>query len=137
MQKTSKAPQVQAQNPQKSNKPSPAIIEQPKVVVDKIKPKAVKTVKPTIDVVEVTKKLESVEISETTDKNDLTIEISKKLKRLRRKLRDTEQLEEKIKSGEVSADKVQLEKVSRIAALQQEIEKLESERLLLRPGGKK
>jgi hypothetical protein len=132
-----KPPQVQAQNSQKVNKPTPAIVEQPKA--EKVaKPKVVKVMKSTPkEVVELTNKLENIDIvTETTDKNDLTIEISKKLKRIRRKLRDSEQLDEKIKSGEINADKVQLEKVSRIPELEKEIEKLESERLLLRQGKK-
>jgi trehalose-6-phosphate synthase len=135
VQKTAKPPQqqVQAQNTQKIKKPSPAIADQPKAE-KVVKSKA--TTKPTKEVVELTSQLKNVEIAETTDKNDLTIEISKKLKRLRRKLRDSQELDEKIKSGEMSADKVQLEKVSRIPELQQEIEKLEEERLVLRQGKK-
>lgn len=44
---------------------------------------------------------------------DPTIELSKKLKRIRRKIRDVENLEEKIKLGEIVAEKDQLEKVAR------------------------
>jgi partner of Y14 and mago len=46
--------------------------------------------------------------------DDPTIELSKKLKRIRRKLREVEILDEKIKAGEITApEKDQLEKISR------------------------
>lgn len=44
---------------------------------------------------------------------DPTIEMSKKLKRIRRKLREVEILDEKIKTGEITAEKDQLEKIAR------------------------
>lgn len=59
---------------------------------------------------------------------DPTIEISKKLKRLRKKVRDTEILEEKIKNGQIKAEKDQLDKISRKSELLQEIQSLEEQR---------
>lgn len=44
---------------------------------------------------------------------DPTIEISKKLKRIRRKLREVEILDEKIQAGEIAPEKDQLEKIAR------------------------
>lgn len=63
--------------------------------------------------------------------SDPTVEISKKLKRLRRRLRESEQLDEKIKAGEV-ANADQLGKSSRRRELEDEIEQLEAERITLR-----
>jgi hypothetical protein len=62
---------------------------------------------------------------------DPTIEISKRLKRLRRRLRESEQLEEKIKSGE-NTNPDQLEKCSRKKEIEDEINQLEDERNKLR-----
>lgn len=59
---------------------------------------------------------------------DPTIELSKKLKRLRRRVRDTEILEEKIETGELVPEKDQLEKLSRKGELLDEIRELEEQR---------
>lgn len=64
--------------------------------------------------------------------SDPTVEISKKLKRLRRRLRESEQLEEKIKAGEVEINADQLGKSARRKELEDEIEQLEADRLKLR-----
>lgn len=115
-----------------ADEPKVQIVKQPTAVAPapKLKQAEVKCVKKDNNVHEVTKQLEKVEL--TSDRSDPTIEISKKLKRLRKKLRDSEQLNDKIKSGEVVAEKVQLDKIARIVALEKEIEELEEERLKLR-----
>lgn len=125
-----------SQAAQSKKSSAPVVVDEPKIQsqqptlnVYKAKPTEVKCVKRD-EVLEVTKKLDKIEIA--SDTNDPTIEISKKLKRLRKKLRDSEQLNDKIKSGEVTADKVQLDKIARINDLLKEIEELESERLKLR-----
>lgn len=78
----------------------------------------------------------STAIDEITDSMQNTlkiredvIEISKRLKRLRRRLRELEILEEKINSGEIAKpQKDQLEKISRRGELVKEIEELEKTR---------
>lgn len=81
-----------------------------------------------VDAVEaISEKLQDVSLASV----DPTIEISKKLKRLRRRLRESEQLDEKIKAGEV-ANADQLEKSARRKEFEDEIEQLEAERLTLR-----
>jgi partner of Y14 and mago len=52
---------------------------------------------------------------------------AKKLKNLKKKLRDIEALELKIKSGEVKPDKDQVEKINRKDALVEQIAELEAE----------
>jgi partner of Y14 and mago len=52
---------------------------------------------------------------------------AKILKKLKKKLRDIEALELKIKSGEVKPDKDQVEKINRKDALVEQIAKLEAE----------
>lgn len=60
---------------------------------------------------------------------DPTIEISKKLKRLRKRLREIDLLHDKIKSGEIqNPEKDQLEKVERKPELLAEIQNLEDQR---------
>jgi partner of Y14 and mago protein len=60
---------------------------------------------------------------------DPTVEISKKLKRLRKRLREIELLQEKIMSGEIkNPEKDQLEKVERRDEIYIEIQTLEEER---------
>lgn len=44
---------------------------------------------------------------------DPTIELSKKLKRIRKKIREVEILEEKVNTGEITPEKDQLEKIAR------------------------
>lgn len=44
---------------------------------------------------------------------DPTIELSKKLKRIRKKFREVEILEEKVNAGEITPEKDQLEKIAR------------------------
>lgn len=61
------------------------------------------------------------------------MELSKKLKRLRRRLRESEILAEKMESGEITnPEKDQLEKISRRKDFEDEIEQLEAERLKMR-----
>lgn len=57
----------------------------------------------------ISEKLQELQVSA----NDPTIELSKKLKRIRRKLREVEILDEKIKANEIAPEKDQLEKISR------------------------
>lgn len=77
-------------------------------------------------------KLEDIKMSNQSS-NDPTIELSKKLKRLRKRLRECEALDEKIISGEITnPEKDQLEKISRRKEFEEEIEQLEAERLKLR-----
>lgn len=77
---------------------------------------------------EISKKLEET----LTVVEDPTVEISKKLKRLRKRLRESEQIDEKIKAGEININSSQLEKSSRRKEFEDEIEQLEAERLRLR-----
>lgn len=77
---------------------------------------------------EISEKLKETSISDVVDP---TIEISKKLKRLRKRLRESELLDEKIKAGE-TANTDQLEKCARRKEFELEIEQLEAERLKLR-----
>lgn len=78
----------------------------------KVKKEAAKPAPSKVDtkVEEISEKLqEKLQISE-----DPTIELSKKLKRIRKKLREVEILDEKIKAGEITEpEKDQLEKISR------------------------
>ncbi|KAG5667165.1 hypothetical protein PVAND_015162 [Polypedilum vanderplanki] len=82
-------------------------------------------------------------IDEVTDamQNTLKIredvlELSKRLKRLRRRLRELEILEEKIKSGEITKpQKDQVEKIARRKELEKEIDELEKQREELKAQG--
>lgn len=76
---------------------------------------------------ELSEKLQDVSLTTA----DPTVEISKKLKRLRKRLRESELLDEKIKAGEVT-NSDQLEKSARRREFEEEIEQLEAERLTLR-----
>lgn len=74
-----------------------------------------------------------MKLSATVTTNDPTVELSKKLKRLRRRLRESEILAEKMESGEITnPEKDQLEKISRRKDFEDEIEQLEAERLKMR-----
>ncbi|XP_070496962.1 partner of Y14 and mago [Chironomus tepperi] len=67
---------------------------------------------------------------------DDVVELSKRLKRLRRRLRELELLDEKIKSGEiVKPQKDQLEKITRRFEIEKEIEELEKNREDLKAQG--
>lgn len=67
---------------------------------------------------------------------DDVVELSKRLKRLRRRLRELELLDEKIKSGEiVKPQKDQLEKITRKCEIEKEIEELEKNREDLKAQG--
>lgn len=126
--------QTPQQQSQHTKKPS-VVVDETKVQTQLKQPTAAPAskAKPCVkkdSVNEMTKQLEKVEL--TSDKGDPTIEISKKLKRLRKKLRDSEQLADKIKTGELVADKIQLDKIERCKALEKEIEELELERVKLR-----
>lgn len=91
----------------------------------KEKKEVVKAVEP---IQEISEKLQETSLTSDVDP---TIEISKKLKRLRKRLRESELLDEKIKAGEATnAD--QLEKCARRKEFEQEIEQLEAERQKLR-----
>ncbi|XP_077339574.1 partner of Y14 and mago [Lithobates pipiens] len=81
---------------------------------------------------EARQELEKVNISETTEAKDKmtnenpAAEKAKKLKNLRKKLRQVEDLQQKIDCGEIKQpSKEQLEKLSRRKALEEEIEDLE------------
>ncbi|KAM5180162.1 partner of Y14 and mago [Mantella aurantiaca] len=81
---------------------------------------------------EARQELEKVNISETTEAKDKTAdedpaaEKAKKLKNLRKKLRQVEDLQQKIDCGEIKQpSKEQLEKLARRKALEEEIEDLE------------
>lgn len=64
---------------------------------------------------------------EATDNQISTTDPLKRLKNLRKKIREIESLEKKIKSGEIkNPDKEMIEKVSRKAEIQQEIKQLEA-----------
>lgn len=64
------------------------------------------------------------------------VELSKRLKRLRRRLRELDILEEKIKSGEIQKpQKDQVEKISRRAEMEKEVEELEKQREELKAQG--
>lgn len=112
----------------KSDKPKPA--------VDKIKIKEKKDARRANDVDSITEKVQAVKLVPQASASidaDPTIELSKKLKRLRRKLRESEILAEKIKSGEViNPEKDQIEKLENCKKFEKEIEKLEAERLKMR-----
>lgn len=78
---------------------------------------------------EISEKLQDITVSS----DDPTIELSKKLKRLRKRLRESELIDEKIKAGEAgNVNSFQLEKSRRIKEFEDEIEELEAERLKLR-----
>lgn len=103
-------------------------VDKPKPTAgEKIKMKEKKDVAKVEAVKELSQKLQNVSLST----EDPTIEISKKLKRLRKRLRESELLDEKIKAGEV-ANADQLEKSARRLEFEEEIEQLEAERLKLR-----
>ncbi|CAG9811130.1 unnamed protein product [Chironomus riparius] len=80
------------------------------------------------------------DLSETMENSlkirDDVVELSKRLKRLRRRLRELELLDEKIKSGEiVKPQKDQLEKITRRFEIEKEIEELEKNREDLKAQG--
>lgn len=113
--------------------PSPSNVtkpktEKPKSQADKVKIKEKKEVKVVEPVQEISEKLKETSMSDV----DPTIEISKKLKRLRKRLRESELLDEKIKAGEAMPNPDQLEKCARRKEFELEIEELEAERLKLR-----
>ncbi|OXU22870.1 hypothetical protein TSAR_006654 [Trichomalopsis sarcophagae] len=65
--------------------------------------------------------------AEAANKQTSTTDPLKRLKNLRKKIREIESLDKKIKSGEIkNPDKEMLEKVSRKAEIQQEIKQLEA-----------
>lgn len=100
---------------------------------------AVKSEAPQVKIM--TKTSENVDELANSMENNLkiredVIEISKRLKRLRRRLRELEILEEKINSGEISKpQKDQLEKIQRRGELKKEIEELEMQRDELKAKG--
>lgn len=110
--------------PPPSEKPKPQQVEKIKTKDKKAEAAKAKA----ITVSDVSEKLQDATISPATDP---TIEISKKLKRLRKRLRESEQLEEKCKTGDVT-NPDQLEKIARRKEFEEEIEQLEAERLKLR-----
>lgn len=105
----------------KVEKPKPQANEKVKIKEKK------ENVKVTATVDEISEKLQDITVTEV----DPTIELSKKLKRLRKRLRESELIDEKIKAGEL-ANPSQLEKSSRRKEFEEEIEQLEAERLKLR-----
>lgn len=85
-------------------------------------------------VTQVTKAVEQVSVSKPADSaggpnsSDPKADLAKKLKNLKKKIKQIEDLEDKIKSGELkSPEKDQLEKVSRKQSILDEIEDLELE----------
>lgn len=67
---------------------------------------------------------------------DDVVELSKRLKRLRRRLRELDLLDEKIKVGEIAKpQKDQLEKITRRREIEKEIEELERQREELKAQG--
>lgn len=121
--RTEKPKPTQNEKPksQQGDKPKPQQPEKAKKKPEAAKPDPVE---------EVSEKLQSVAVSSVA--SDPTIEISKKLKRLRRRLRESEQLEEKLKTGGEAPNADQLEKIARRKEFEDEIEQLEAERLLQR-----
>lgn len=111
----------------KTEKPKP---EKPPAGVDKIKAKEKKETVKAKQVDDISGKLS--EISLSSGDADPTVEISKKLKRLRKRLRESEQLDEKLQAGESITNSDQLDKIARRQEFFEEIEKLEAERLKLR-----
>ena len=106
----------------KAEKPKPPIS-------DKVKIKEKKEVIKDKVVEDLSEKLQDISVSSA----DPTIEISKKLKRLRKRLRESELIDDKIKAGDVaSVNASQLEKSARRKEFEEEIEQLEAERLKLR-----
>lgn len=80
---------------------------------------------------DVNQKLQDLNLPSST--TDPTIELSKKLKRLRKRLRESELLEEKVKSSELqNPEKDQLEKIANRKTFEDEIKLLEAERDKLR-----
>lgn len=66
-------------------------------------------------------------VSEATNKQISTMDPLKRLKKLRKTIREIESLESKIKNGEINnPDKEMLDKVSRKSEIQQEIKQLEA-----------
>lgn len=98
--------------------------------MDKIKVKEKKETVKAKQVDDISGKLS--EISLSSSDADPTVEISKKLKRLRKRLRESEQLDEKLQAGESITNSDQLDKIARRQEFFEEIEKLEAERLKLR-----
>lgn len=100
-----------------------------KQTAEKSKIKEKKDVAPKADPVDdINEKLQDASI-------DPTVEISKRLKRLRRRLRESEQLEEKINLARTAGEPTnpdQIEKCSRRKELEDEINQLEDERNKLR-----
>ncbi|CAN9515460.1 unnamed protein product [Ophioblennius macclurei] len=90
------------------------------------------------DVDSVSDAVENVSISESTNKTDVSVpsqddpsaaaEKAKKIKNLKKKLRQVEDLQQKVDSGEIKQPtKDQLEKLGRAKALQEELLQLEAE----------
>lgn len=104
--------------------------EKPPVGGEKIKAKEKKETVKAQQVDDISGKLS--EISLSSSDADPTVEISKKLKRLRKRLRESEQLDEKLQAGESITNSDQLDKIARRQEFFGEIEKLEAERLKLR-----
>ena len=72
-------------------------------------------------------KVNKSEDSEVSKKSESAVDPAKRLKNLKKKMREIETLELKIKSGEIKhPEKEMLEKVSKKAAIQKEIKKLEA-----------
>jgi partner of Y14 and mago len=95
---------------QKPPKPQPAATaSNTEKIKIKVKKDAVKEAPQKVEDDISEKMQEKLQISAT----DPTIELSKKLKRIRKKLREVDELEEKIKNGEIKPEKDQLEKVAR------------------------
>lgn len=97
--------------------------------MEKIKAKEKKETVKAKQVDDISGKLSEISLSSDADP---TVEISKKLKRLRKRLRESEQLDEKLQAGESITNSDQLDKIARRQEFFGEIEKLEAERLKLR-----
>lgn len=144
--KQTKQPQQQQQ---RSNPPAPPAVakkdsNQTKVAaataaaVTTEKPIRVMTKRENVEPANINKKIDDV--TETMQNSlkirDDVVELSKRLKRLRRRLRELDVLEEKINSGEiVKPQKDQLEKISRRIDFEKEIDELEKQREELKAQG--
>lgn len=130
---TTTKPQQQQQQPQRSSAPAPVQIKKESTPVTK-PPPAIRVM---------TKVDEPSKINDLTEAmqnslkiRDDVVELSKRLKRLRRRLRELEVLDEKIKNGEiVKPQKDQLEKITRRFEIEKEIEELEKQREDLKAQG--
>ncbi|XP_014227844.1 partner of Y14 and mago [Trichogramma pretiosum] len=107
--------------------------EKTKTKVDeKTKPKVEEKTKPKVDEKTKTKvEVPKTPVPEQTEDKATAVDPVKRLKNLRKKIREIESLAKKIKNGEIkNPDKEMLDKVSRKSEIQKEIKKLEASQKL-------